>query len=290
MPTVKNQSGSRILAAGGSKLKVAVKRWLLLTTHFGFEWQMELNVLGMNAHPNLIELIGTCLKDQEMFFVYEYTENGSLDDYLFNKKSHYKEPLTWDIRISIALGAARGIAFLHTLDNPVIHRDIRTSHILLDRSYNPKITAFGLAIPGPSDGNSYVETTAVVGTYGFVAPEYVATGNLHIKSDVYSFGVVLLEMITGRHAMDRRLPEGQMNIVDWAKSQLGRRKKMLFFGQPNKKKLINTIIDVDMTSECSLEAAYEALQLAMKCTRSDPHTRPSMTQVVEALESIKAIK
>ncbi|GAB2285121.1 hypothetical protein Dimus_019574 [Dionaea muscipula] len=290
VPAVKNESGSRIAAAGGSKLKVAVKRWRLLTSHFGFEWKMELNV-GMNAHPNLIELIGTCLKNQEMFLVYEYMENGSLDDYLFNKRSHYKEPLTWDIRISIALGAARGIAFLHSLDNPVIHRAIKTRNILLDGSYNPKISGFGLAIPGPSDGNAYVETDDVIaGTNVFAPPEYLETGLIYIKSDVYSFGVVLLEMITGRHAMDRRLPEGKTNIVDWARSQLGRRKKMLFFGQPNKKKLINTIIDDDMTSEYSLEAAYEAVQLAIKCTRSDPHTRPSMTQVVEALETIKAIK
>ncbi|GAB2285131.1 hypothetical protein Dimus_019584 [Dionaea muscipula] len=280
-PTVKNESGSRIAAPGGSKLKVAVKRWCPVS-HFGYkEWQTEVSILGMNAHPHLIELKGTCLKDQEMFLVYEYMENGSLYDWLFNKRSHYKEPLTWDIRISIALGAARGIAFLHSLDNPIIHRDIHTSHILLDGSYNPKITGFGLAIPGPSDGNSYVET-AVMGTYGLVAPEYVATGHLYMKSDVYSFGVLLLEMITGQRATDARLQEGRKNIMDWANSKLGRMKK----------KLINTIIDDDMTSEYSLEAAYEAVavRLAVKCTRSDPDTRPSMTEVVEALESIKAIK
>ncbi|GAB2285129.1 hypothetical protein Dimus_019582 [Dionaea muscipula] len=138
-----------------------------------------------------------------------------------------------------------------------------------------------MAIPGPS---------TVISKLGFAAPEYIATGHLYMKSDVYSFGVVLLEMITGQHAMDTRRPEGRTNIVDWAKSQLIRRKKkMLFFGQPNKKKLINTIIDDDMTSKYSSEAAYEAVQLAMKCTRSDPVTRPSMTQVVEALETIKAI-
>ncbi|GAB2285123.1 hypothetical protein Dimus_019576 [Dionaea muscipula] len=282
VPAVKNESRA---------IKVAIKRQSLTSLQGYEEWQTaEVNVLGMNAHPNLIELIGTSLKDQEMFLVYEYMENGSLDEWLFNKKSHHKEPLTWDMRISIALGAARGIAFLHSLDKPVIHRDIKTSHILLDGSYNPKISGFGLAIPGPSDGNSYVET-AVMGTYGFAAPEYLATGHLYMKSDVYSFGAVLLEMITGRRAMDRRLPEGQKNIVDWAKSQLGRRKKkMFFFGQPTKKKLMNTIIDDDMTSEYSLEAAYEAVQLAIKCTRSDPDTRPSMIQVVEALETIKAIK
>ncbi|GAB2285130.1 hypothetical protein Dimus_019583 [Dionaea muscipula] len=277
-PAVKNESRA---------IKVAIK-WWCSTSHAAYEeWQTaEVNVLGMNAHPNLIELIGTCLQDQEMFFVYEYMENGSLYDYIFNKRSHYKEPLTWDMRISVALGAARGIAFLHSLDKPVIHSDIKTRNIFLDGSYNPKITGFGLAIRWPQ--------TTVMGTYGFAAPEYnnIAAGNPHIKSDVYSFGVVLLEMITGRHAMDRRLPEGKMNIVDWAKSQLGRKKKkkMLFFRQPTKKKLINTIIDVDMASECSLEAAYEAVQLAMKCTGSDPDTRPSMTQVVEALQNIKAIK
>ncbi|GAB2285124.1 hypothetical protein Dimus_019577 [Dionaea muscipula] len=298
VPAVKSESGSRIVAAGGSKLKVAIKRWRLLTSHFGYQWQTELNVSGMNAHPNLIELIGTYLKDQELFLVYEFMENGSLDDYLFNRRSHYKEPLTWDMRISIALGAARGIAFLHSLEKPVIHGDIKTRNIFLDGSYNPKITGFGLGIQlGLPDGGSYVETTVsyvgttVMGTYVFAAPEYLATGKLHIKSDVYSFGVVLLEMITGRHAMDRRRPEGQMNIVDWAKSQLGRKKKkMFFFGQPTKKKLINTIIDDDMTSKYSPEAAYEAVQLALKCTRSDPQTRPSMTEVVEALETIKAIK
>ena len=128
-----------------------------------------------------------------------------------------QEPLDWNTRIKIAAGAAKGLKYLHdTANPPVIYRDLKSSNILLGDDFHPKLSDFGLAKLGPVGDKSHV-STRVMGTYGYCAPEYAMTGQLTMKSDVYSFGVVLLELISGKKAMDQMRPSGQHNLVAWVR-------------------------------------------------------------------------
>ncbi|CAL9028509.1 unnamed protein product [Prunus brigantina] len=233
----------------------------------------ELNFLGKYRHPNLVRLLGYCCEENQFLLVYEYMQKGSLENHLFRKG---QEPLRWELRLKIAIGAARGLAFLHTSEK-VIYRDFKTSNILLDSAYNAKLSKFGMAKVGPINGNSHV-TTNVIGTYGYVAPEYVATGHLYVKSDVYGFGVVLLEMLTGLRAVDRNRPHGERSLVDWLRPSL------------HKKKELKKIMDPGLGDQYPLKAACQAAELILKCLESDPKNRPSMEEVLVTLEKINAIK
>ncbi|XP_076937076.1 putative serine/threonine-protein kinase PBL17 [Bidens hawaiensis] len=137
--------------------------------------------------------------------------SGSLEKHLFRRIS---ETLTWSRRMKIALHAAKGLAFLHDAERPVIYRDFKTSNILLDVDFNAKLSDFGLAKDGPMGDQTHV-STRVMGTYGYAAPEYVMTGHFTARSDIYGFGVVLLEMLIGRKAMDKSKPSHEHNLVDW---------------------------------------------------------------------------
>ncbi|KAL5557403.1 hypothetical protein UlMin_039639 [Ulmus minor] len=260
----------------GTGMMVAIKK-LNSESMQGFqEWQSEVNFLGRLAHPNLVKLIGYCWEDKELLLVYEFLQKGSLENHLFRRNPAI-EPLSWDRRLQIAIGAARGLAFLHTSDKKVIYRDFKASNILLDGNYNAKISDFGLAKLGPSGGDSHV-TTRVMGTYGYAAPEYIATGHLYVKSDVYGFGVVLLELLTGLRALDTKRPSGQQNLIDWAKPCL------------NSKRKLETIMDVRMKGQYTLKAALQAAQLTLKCLEPEPKSRPPMKDVLESLERIEAMK
>ncbi|KAG4402917.1 hypothetical protein GLYMA_02G311200v4 [Glycine max] len=160
---------------GGSGTVIAVKKLNSESLQGLEEWQSEVNFLGRLSHTNLVKLLGYCLEESELLLVYEFMQKGSLENHLFGRGSAV-QPLPWDIRLKIAIGAARGLAFLHTSEK-VIYRDFKASNILLDGSYNAKISDFGLAKLGPSASQSHV-TTRVMGTYGYAAPEYVATGNV----------------------------------------------------------------------------------------------------------------
>ncbi|KAJ0040726.1 hypothetical protein Pint_28703 [Pistacia integerrima] len=370
----------------------------------------EVNFLGRLSHPNLVKLLGYCWEDKELLLVYEFMQKGSLENHLFRRNPSI-EPLSWDIRLKIAIGAARGLAFLHASEKKVIYRDFKASNILLDglkqqlgslplpsllndrqldtpgfvplpmvkldgvisldewvrvvdgtsiigikvwdaflsklnrsdfaklklwlvipervkteatirvikesevliclgnrlyiyessrvglicpnlainknmslhedgnnfTNYNAKISDFGLAKLGPAGGESHV-TTRVMGTYGYAAPEYIATGHLYVKSDVYGFGVVLLEMLTGLRALDTKRPTGEQNLVEWMKPMLSQKKKL------------KTIMDARIEGQYSTKAAQQAAQLALKCLEADPKHRPSMKEVVETLERVEAIK
>uniref|UniRef100_A0A0D6R2L3 non-specific serine/threonine protein kinase n=1 Tax=Araucaria cunninghamii TaxID=56994 RepID=A0A0D6R2L3_ARACU len=198
----------------GTGMVIAVKK----LNHEGLqgrkEWLAEVNYLGQLSHPNLVKLIGYCTEDDHLLLVYEFMQKGSLENHLFRRGQYY-QPLSWPIRIKIALGAARGLAFLHSAEPQVIYRDFKTSNILLDSAYNAKLSDFGLAKDGPTGGDTHV-TTRIMGTYGYAAPEYMATGHLTSKSDVYGFGVVLLEMLSGLRAVDTNRPAGHHKLVEWA--------------------------------------------------------------------------
>ncbi|PON90467.1 Mitogen-activated protein kinase kinase kinase [Trema orientale] len=186
------------------------------------------------------------------------------------------EALEWRIRLKIAIGAARGLAFLHSSEKPVIYRDFKTSNILLDEAYNAKLSDFGLAKFGPVDGKSHV-TTRVMGTHGYAAPEYVETGHLYVKSDVYGFGVVMLEMLTGRQAIDEFRPEEEIELVKWAGPHLQERKRL------------KKIMDPRLADQYPMEGAWQAAELITKCLQYDRKNRPSMEEVLESLENINAI-
>ncbi|CAO2831275.1 unnamed protein product [Amaranthus hypochondriacus] len=260
----------------GLKIPVAIKK-LNSGSMQGFEeWQSEVNFLGRLSHPNLVKLLGYCWEDKELLLVYEYLPKGSLENHLFRRVTS-TEPISWNRRMSIALGVARGLAFLHNSDKQVIYRDFKASNILLDVNYDAKLSDFGLAKLGPSGEKSHV-TTRIMGTQGYAAPEYIATGYLYVNSDVYGFGVVMLEILTGSRALDFSRPEGQQILVQWTKPYLS-----------NKSKLRH-IMDPRLEGHYSLEAAFNLAQLAVKCIKLDRKARPSMKDVVEMLQKIEAIK
>lgn len=260
----------------GTGSMVAIKKLNHESVQGFQEWQSEVNFLGRLSHPNLVKLLGYCREDKDLLLVYEFLQKGSLENHLFRRSSAV-EPLSWDLRLKIAIGAARGLAFLHSSDDNVIYRDLKASNILLDGNYNAKISDFGLAKLGPSGGMSHV-TTRVMGTYGYAAPEYIATGHLYVKSDVYGFGVVLLEMMTGLRALDTKRPGPQHNLVEWSKPML-----------PNRKKL-KTIMDGRIEGQYTSKAAMLFAQLVLHCLESEPRKRPSMKEVVEVLEQINTMK
>ncbi|KAF3630161.1 Protein kinase APK1B, chloroplastic [Capsicum baccatum] len=260
-------------ARPGTGLVIAVKR----LNQEGFqghkEWLAEITYLGQLSHPNLVKLIGYCLEDEHRLLVYEFMPRGSLENHLF-RRSTYFQPLSWNLRMKVALEAANGLTYLHSPEAKVIYRDFKSSNILLDANYNAKLSDFGLAKDGPIDGKSHV-STRVMGTFGYAAPEYMATGHLTARSDVYSFGVVLLEMLTGRRVVDKNRPHGEHNLIEWAKPFLTSKRKVL------------RIMDHRIEGQYSVEAALKAALLAVKCLALDPKFRPKMPEVVKALEQLQ---
>ncbi|EEE61505.1 hypothetical protein OsJ_15794 [Oryza sativa Japonica Group] len=168
-------------ARSGTGMVIAVKKLNPESVQGLQEWQSEINFLGRLSHPNLVRLIGYCVEDRELLLVYEFMAKGSLENHLFRKGSAY-QPISWNLCLRIAIGAARGLAFLHSSERQIIYRDFKASNILLDTHYNAKLSDFGLAKNGPTAGESHV-TTRVMGTYGYAAPEYVATGEEHISNN-----------------------------------------------------------------------------------------------------------
>ncbi|KAJ3691350.1 hypothetical protein LUZ61_020514 [Rhynchospora tenuis] len=260
----------------GIGIMVAVKKLNPASVQGLEEWQSEVNFLGRLSHPNLVKLLGYCWEDKELLLVYEFMAKGSLENHIFLRGTS-NETLSWDLRLKILIGAARGLVFLHSSERQVIYRDFKASNILLDSNYNAKLSDFGLAKHGPEGGKSHV-TTRVMGTFGYAAPEYVATGHLYVKSDVYGFGVVLLEMLTGLRALDPNRPQGQHNLVKYAKPFLANRRKLA------------RIMDQQLEGQYNTKGALKAARLSLQCINGDPKSRPSMKEVLETLEQIEAIK
>ncbi|KAM7488684.1 hypothetical protein LguiB_026168 [Lonicera macranthoides] len=248
---------------------VAVKRLGRESMQGLAEGLMEVEILGKFSHPDIVKLLGYyCGEDKEFVLVYEYMQNGSLDRHLFGSATS----LPWDTRIKIAIGAARGLSFLHATKNQVIVRDVKASTILLDGDFNAKLSGFGFAKRDPENG----ESTGIIGTYGYAAPEYIDTGHLYLKSDVYGFGVVLLEILTGLRVHDVRRTE-KIDLVEWAKPLLHR-----------KKKLKREVVDPNLENDYPLQRAFELASLIIKCLQSDHKLRPSMKRVLQSLERINS--
>ncbi|KAJ9160017.1 hypothetical protein P3X46_025458 [Hevea brasiliensis] len=249
-------------------MPIAVKRLNQKGVRGQQEWLAEIKYMGQLHHPNLVKLIGYCLEDDHRLLVYEFIPNGNLEDHLFGRNSHCQS-LSWDIYMKVALGAAKGLAFLHS-EADVIYRDFKTSNILLDMNYNAKLSDLGLAKDGPTGCNTHV-STRVLGTEGYAAPEYIRTGHLTAKSDVYSFGVVLLEVLSGRRAIDRNKPSGEQNLAWWARSTINKHK----FSQ---------VLNPAILGQYSITSVIKVAQLASQCVSEEPKSRPKMKDVVEILE------
>ncbi|KAJ6430775.1 hypothetical protein OIU84_018316 [Salix udensis] len=235
------------------------------------EWLAEVIFLGQLSHPNLVKLIGYCCEDEQRVLIYEYMSRGSVENNLF---SRVLLPLPWSIRMKIAYGAAKGLAFLHEAEKPVIYRDFKTSNILLDQDYNAKLSDFGLAKDGPIGDKTHV-STRIMGTYGYAAPEYIMTGHLTPRSDVYSFGVVLLELLTGRKSLDKSRPAREQNLTDWAIPLLKEKKKVL------------NIVDPRLDGDYPVKGVHKAAMLAYHCLNRNPKARPLMRDIVDSLEPLQ---
>ncbi|VAI33137.1 unnamed protein product [Triticum turgidum subsp. durum] len=254
----------------GTGIPVAVKRFNPESLQEHQEWLAEINHLGHLSHPNLVKLFGYCLEDEYRLLVYEFLPHGSLENHLFRRGSC--QPLSWNMRMKVALGAAKALAYLHSTN--IIVRDVKNSNILLDTDYNVKLTGLGLAVNGPVGEESHL-STRIMGTYGYAAPEYVATGRLTQKCDIYGFGVLLLEMLSGRRALDPNRPAEEQHLVDWARPYLKHKHK------------IRCIIDAKLGGIYSFGAVQKIAALALECVCLDPKKRPTMDSVVSVLEGVQ---
>ncbi|KAK1306616.1 putative receptor-like protein kinase [Acorus calamus] len=257
----------------GDRIPVAVKKLNQSGLQGHKEWMVEVQFLAVVEHPNLVKLIGYCAVDGERgmqrLLIYEFMPNKSLEDHLF-KRTY--PTLPWNTRLNIALGVAQGLAYLHEgLEVQVIYRDFKASNVLLDEEFNPKLSDFGLAREGPTDGRTHV-STAVVGTYGYAAPDYIETGHLTIKSDVWSFGVVLYEILTGRRSLEINKPRGEQKLLEWVKQF------------PAESRRFSMIMDPRLGNQYSLAAARRIAKLADCCLIKQSKDRPSMSEVVEGLK------
>ncbi|XP_058189653.1 receptor-like protein kinase 7 [Rhododendron vialii] len=231
------------------------------------EYDAEVVTLSSIRHVNVVKLYCSITSEDSNLLVYEYLPNGSLWDRLHTCQ---KIEMDWEVRYEIAVGAARGLEYLHHgCDRPVVHRDVKTSNILLDEQMKPKIADFGLAKILHANG-SKDSTNIIAGTYGYIAPEYAYTYKVNEKSDVYSFGVVLMELVTGKKPVEPEFGENN-DIVQWVINDMRSRGSVLH--------LVDSTI-----SEAQKEDAARALTIAMHCTMKIPALRPSMRMVVQMLE------
>ncbi|KAJ7950414.1 Kinase family protein [Quillaja saponaria] len=234
------------------------------------EFLVEVLMLSLLHHENLVNLIGYCADGDQRLLVYEYMPLGSLEDHLLDLAPEQKE-IDWFKRMKVALGAAKGLEYLHDKANPpVIYRDLKSSNILLDAEYNAKLSDFGLAKLGPTGDKPHV-SSRVMGTYGYCAPEYQRTGQLTVKSDVYSFGVVLLELITGRRAIDTTRPTIEQNLVSWAEP---------IFKDPHR---YPELADPLLGGDFPARGLNQAVAVAAMCLHEEPSVRPLISDVVTAL-------
>lgn len=231
------------------------------------EFLAEINVISEIEHENLVKLYGCCVEENHRILVYNYLENGSLEQLLGRGFSSVQ--FSWRVRIKICIGVARGLAFIHEEVRPyIVHRDIKASNILLDRDLSPKISDFGLAKLIPP--NMTHVSTRVAGTIGYLAPEYAIRGQLTRKADIYSFGVLLVEIVSGRCNTNTRLPLDEQYLLErtW---DLYERKELV------------GLVDTALGGDFDVEQACRFLKIGLICTQDNPKRRPSMSTVVKML-------
>ncbi|XP_039143359.1 proline-rich receptor-like protein kinase PERK8 [Dioscorea cayenensis subsp. rotundata] len=253
--------------------EVAVKQLKVGGSQGEREFKAEVEIIGRVHHRHLVSLVGYCIAESQRLLVYDYVPNNTLHYHLHGEG---RPVLDWEIRVKVAAGAARGIAYLHEDCHPrIIHRDIKSSNILLDNNFEAQVSDFGLARLA-LDTNTHV-TTRVMGTFGYLAPEYASSGKLTNKSDVYSFGVVLLELITGRKPVDASQPLGDESLVEWARPLLSRALDTGEFQDLPDPRLDNNYNESEM---------FRMIEAAAACTRHSAGMRPQMGQVMRALDNL----
>ncbi|KAE8727980.1 putative receptor-like protein kinase [Hibiscus syriacus] len=232
--------------------KVAVKNLLNNRGQAEKEFKVEVEAIGRVRHKNLVRLLGYCAEGAHRMLVYEYVDNGNLEQWLHGDVGPCS-PLTWEIRMNIVLGTAKGLTYLHEgLEPKVVHRDIKSSNILLDKQWNAKVSDFGLA--------------------KLLAPEYASTGMLNERSDVYSFGILLMEIISGRNPVDYSRPQGEVNLVEWLKTMVTNRNA-------------EGVLDPRLPEKPSSRALKRALLVALRCVDPNAQKRPKMGHVIHMLEA-----
>ncbi|XP_022131683.1 probable receptor-like protein kinase At1g80640 isoform X2 [Momordica charantia] len=268
---------SKILGEGGfgrvykakldDNLFVAVKKLECTDKDSEREFENEVDLLSKIQHLNIIRLLGYSIHGESRLLVYELMENGSLET-LLHGPSH-GAALTWHMRMKIALDTARGLEYLHEHCKPaVIHRDLKSSNILLDANFNSKLSDFGLSVIVGAQNKNEIK---ISGTMGYVAPEYLLDGKLTDKSDVYAFGVVLLELLLGRRPVEKLAPSQCQSIVTWAMPQLTDRSKL-----PN-------IVDPVIKNTMDTKHLFQVAAVAVLCVQPEPSYRPLITDVLHSL-------
>ncbi|CAD6342858.1 unnamed protein product [Miscanthus lutarioriparius] len=256
---------------------VAVKRASPESRQGAREFRTEIELLSGLRHRHLVSLVGYCDEGDEMILLYEYMEHGSLRSHLYGGGAAGRAALGWAQRLEACAGAARGLLYLHTaMPKPVIHRDVKSSNILLDGGLAAKVADFGLSRAGPELEETHV-STAVKGSFGYVDPEYVRTRKLTTKSDVYSLGVVLLEALCARPVVDPRLPKPMVNLVEWALHWQGR-------GELDK------IVDRRIAAEVRPQALRKYGETAAGCLAARGEDRPAMEDVVWSLQFVMRLQ
>uniref|UniRef100_A0A2N9IGE3 Protein kinase domain-containing protein n=1 Tax=Fagus sylvatica TaxID=28930 RepID=A0A2N9IGE3_FAGSY len=302
-----NFQESNLLGEGGSgqiykarfdeKFLAAVKRIDSVSPDMEREFENEVNWLTEIQHQNIIKLLGYSIYGESRFLVYEMMEKGSLETQLHGPTQG--STLTWNLRMKIAVDVARGLEYLHEhLHPPVVHRDIKSSNILLDSNFNAKLSDFGLAVTSGIENKNI----KLSGTLGYVAPEYLLDGKLTDKSDVYAFGVILLELLTGRKPLENVAPAQCQSIVTWV-SLLSNPTKLPFMKEILRRFLVvyvvqiapqampqltdrsklPKIVDPVIRNMMDLKHLYQVAAVAVLCVQPEPSYRPLITDVLHSL-------
>ncbi|KAJ6852854.1 putative LRR receptor-like serine/threonine-protein kinase isoform X2 [Iris pallida] len=254
--------------------EIAVKQLSSKSNQGNREFVNEIGLISALEHPNLVKLYGCCIEGNQLFLIYEYLENNSLARALFGPERS-RLNLNWQTRRNICLGIAKGLTYLHEESTlKIVHRDIKSTNVLLDRDLKAKISDFGLAKLHGGE-NTHI-STRIAGTFGYMAPEYAMRGYLTDKADVYSFGIVMLEIVSGTANSNYMPKEDMMCLVDWA-NILTERGSLL------------ELVDPKLESSYSKEEALQMLNLVLLCTNPSPSVRPLMSTVVSMLEGKIAV-
>lgn len=257
--------------SGGQKLAVKI---LKPSVDALKQFVSEIEIISSLHHKNIISLVGFCFEEDQLLLVYNLLSRGSLEDNLHGSEKS-KNLFGWDMRYKVALGVAEALDCLHSSAEPIIHRDVKSSNILLSDDFEPQLSDFGLAT-WTSSCSHHMGTSDVAGTFGYLAPEYFMNGKLNDKLDVYAFGVVLLELLSGRKPIDDGFPKGKESLVMWAKDIL-------------KEGKTSELQDPNLVNDCNHEQFEIMVSAATLCTRHAPQSRPEISLVLKLLQGDPAV-